>query len=96
MEAVRWQKKSCRPCGLKISKHWNPSYAEALESGLCYGWIDSQKEKYDDQTWLQRIYPERAEKHMAKGKEKAEELIKAGRMKPAGLRMAFIKNERGK
>ncbi|CAM3820049.1 YdeI/OmpD-associated family protein [Marinicrinis lubricantis] len=31
------------------------SYAEALESALCYGWIDSRKEKYDANTWLQRL-----------------------------------------
>ncbi|MDN4075053.1 YdeI/OmpD-associated family protein [Fictibacillus terranigra] len=78
MEAVGWQKKSCRPCGLKISKHWNPSYAEALESGLCYGWIDSQQEKYDDQTWLQRFTPRGPRSIWSKARKKRRNLLQQG------------------
>src|SRR3954470_5551498 len=33
------------------------SYDEALESALCYGWIDGQKAAYDAQCWLQRFTP---------------------------------------
>ncbi|MED7827035.1 YdeI/OmpD-associated family protein, partial [Streptomyces chiangmaiensis] len=27
-------------------------YAQALDVALCYGWIDGQKAKFDDQWWL--------------------------------------------
>lgn len=63
------------------------SYDQALESALCYGWIDSQKEKADEQSWLQRFTPRGINSIWSKvNKEKAEILITNGRMKPAGLK----------
>ncbi|MFI1758670.1 YdeI family protein [Streptomyces sp. NPDC020571] len=62
-------------------------YAHALESALCYGWIDGQKKKQDEQHWLQRFTPRRSGSKWSKvNREKATELIKAGRMRPAGQR----------
>ncbi|WNR42094.1 YdeI/OmpD-associated family protein [Paenibacillus roseipurpureus] len=61
------------------------SYDQALESALCYGWIDSQKEKKDEQSWLQRFTPRGVKSIWSKvNKEKAERLIESGRMKPSG------------
>lgn len=63
------------------------SYDEALESALCYGWVDSQKEKFDEKMWVQRFTPRRAKSIWSKvNKEKAELLITNGRMKPAGFK----------
>lgn len=63
------------------------TYAEALEAALCYGWIDGQKNKFDDAWWLQKFTPRRARSPWSKiNHDKAEELISAGRMQPAGLR----------
>ena len=63
------------------------TYAEALEVALCYGWIDGQRNKLDDAWFLQRFTPRRARSPWSKiNTEKATALIKAGRMKPAGLR----------
>jgi uncharacterized protein YdeI (YjbR/CyaY-like superfamily) len=31
------------------------NYAEALESALCYGWIDGQKAACDERFWLQKF-----------------------------------------
>ncbi|QHT59741.1 bacteriocin-protection protein [Paenibacillus lycopersici] len=62
------------------------SYDEALEVALCYGWVDSQKEKFDDKTWVQRFTPRRARSIWSKvNKDKAELLISNGRMKPSGF-----------
>lgn len=36
------------------------SYAEALETALCFDWIDGQKKRLDAQHWLQRCTPRRA------------------------------------
>jgi uncharacterized protein YdeI (YjbR/CyaY-like superfamily) len=33
------------------------TYAEALETALCYGWIDGQKRGESDDAWLQRFLP---------------------------------------
>jgi uncharacterized protein YdeI (YjbR/CyaY-like superfamily) len=62
------------------------SYAEALEVALCYGWIDGQKKAYDESSWLQKLTPRGDRSLWSKvNREKAEELIRTGRMKPAGL-----------
>jgi uncharacterized protein YdeI (YjbR/CyaY-like superfamily) len=63
------------------------SYAEALDVALCFGWIDGQKDSYDDVHFLQRFTPRRAKSKWSKincGKVAA--LIEAKRMRPAGLK----------
>ncbi|HLJ50073.1 MAG TPA: YdeI/OmpD-associated family protein [Bryobacteraceae bacterium] len=63
------------------------TYQEALESALCYGWIDGQKKGESDDTWLQRFLPRSKKSIWSKiNREKALALVEAGRMKPAGLR----------
>lgn len=61
------------------------SYAEALDSALCYGWIDGQKASLDDAHWLQKFTPRRARSGWSRVNcAKATALIAAGRMQPAG------------
>jgi uncharacterized protein YdeI (YjbR/CyaY-like superfamily) len=63
------------------------SYPEALAIALCFGWIDGQKARLDDDYWLQRFTPRQPGSRWSKiNTEKAAELIEAGRMRPAGLR----------
>jgi uncharacterized protein YdeI (YjbR/CyaY-like superfamily) len=63
------------------------SLAGALEVALCYGWIDSQADSFDDQHWLLRITPRRPRSEWSKvNRLKVGKLIEEGRMKPAGLR----------
>ena len=63
------------------------SYADALDVALCFGWIDGQKQREDDQYWRQRFTPRSAKSIWSKvNTQKAEALIQAGRMRPAGLR----------
>jgi len=62
------------------------TYAEALEVALCWGWIDGQKGTIDDSTWKQRFSPRRARSVWSKvNREKAERLIREGRLQPRGL-----------
>jgi len=61
------------------------SYREALESALCYGWIDGQKKPENDKTWRQRFVPRSDKSIWSKiNREKAKALIKNGRMTAAG------------
>jgi uncharacterized protein YdeI (YjbR/CyaY-like superfamily) len=61
------------------------SYAEAIESALCYGWIDGQKRPESEQAWLQRFCPRSAKSIWSKvNREKALALTKSGRMMAAG------------
>jgi len=75
---------------LKIAKkdsgETSVSYAEALEVALCFGWIDSQKRGFDEKHFLQRFTPRRPRGRWSRiNREKAEELIAAGKMRAAGL-----------
>jgi uncharacterized protein YdeI (YjbR/CyaY-like superfamily) len=75
---------------LKLAKKSAPrttvSYAEAIEAALAYGWIDSQKARYDDAFSLQRFTRRGPRSKWSQiNRQKAEQLIAGKRMKPAGL-----------
>lgn len=62
------------------------TYAEALEVALCYGWIDGQRNRFDDQWFLQRFTPRRPRSNWSKVNcAKVERLMEEGRMRPPGL-----------
>jgi uncharacterized protein YdeI (YjbR/CyaY-like superfamily) len=62
------------------------SYDEALDSALCFGWIDGQKGSFDEQYWLQRFTPRRARSKWSRvNRERAGELIELGLMRETGL-----------
>jgi uncharacterized protein YdeI (YjbR/CyaY-like superfamily) len=70
----------------KGSKLPSVTYGEALESALCYGWIDAQKRADSDQAFLQRFTPRRSRSIWSKiNREKVLALTANGRMRPAGL-----------
>lgn len=61
-------------------------YPEALESALCFGWIDGRREALDERNFLQRYTPRRSRSRWSKiNRETVERLIAEGRMRPAGL-----------
>ncbi len=63
------------------------SHAEAIDTALCYGWIDSQAASYDDAFWLLRFTRRTPRsKWSAINREKATAFIAQGRMKEPGLR----------
>ena len=62
------------------------SRAEALDSALCFGWIDGQARSFDEDTYLQKFTPRTKRSIWSKrNREHVERLIAAGRMRPAGL-----------
>ncbi|MBS1584870.1 MAG: YdeI/OmpD-associated family protein [Bacteroidetes bacterium] len=70
----------------KASGKKTVTYAEALDEALCYGWIDGQKKKFDDESWIQKFTPRRARSIWSKRNiEHVERLTKEKRMKAAGL-----------
>ncbi len=61
------------------------TYFEALDVALCHGWIDGQKRGYDETYWLQRFTPRGPRSKWSQiNRGRAEALIEAGRMRPAG------------
>lgn len=62
------------------------SYQQALDIALCFGWIDGQKNSFDETYWLQKFTPRRKRSPWSRiNREKATTLIEQGRMRPAGL-----------
>lgn len=63
------------------------TYDEALETALCFGWIDGQLRTHDEKTFVRKFTPRRPRSIWSKvNRAKAERLIESGHMKPAGLR----------
>lgn len=59
---------------------------EALETALCFGWIDSQGKTLDNDYWLQKFTPRRKRsKWSQRNVEIIEALIAAEKMRPAGM-----------
>lgn len=72
------------------------TYQEAVEEGLCYGWIDSTPNKRDDESYLQRFSPRNPGSNWSrKNKESIERLMEEGKMAPAGLKMVELAKESG-
>ncbi len=73
------------------------SYAEALESALCYGWIDGQKASFDDQYWLQKFTPRGPKSMWSKiNCDKVTALLASGKMQPAGIRQMELAQADGR
>ena len=63
------------------------NYREALDVALCFGWIDGQIKSIDASFYRQRFTPRRARSKWSKiNCGHVERLIKAGKMRPAGLK----------
>jgi uncharacterized protein YdeI (YjbR/CyaY-like superfamily) len=59
---------------------------EAVDLGLCYGWISGQRKSYDEVYYLQKYVPRRPRSHWSQvNVAKVDELMAAGRMRPSGL-----------
>jgi len=64
--------------------------AEGVEEALCFGWIDGKVRRIDDERYMQRYTPRKPRSIWSeRNKQRVKELIKAGRMTPAG--MALVK-----
>jgi len=63
------------------------SYPQAVDTALCFGWIDGQKKGEDESYWLQRFTRRSGKSIWSKiNREKATRLIALGQMNAAGMR----------
>jgi uncharacterized protein YdeI (YjbR/CyaY-like superfamily) len=73
------------------------SYQEAVDSALCYGWIDGQMKSLDDTHYIQRFTPRTSTSNWSKiNRGKAEAFIAEGRMRPPGLRAIEVARANGR
>ena len=76
---------------LKIAKkesgYASVNYHQALDVALCFGWIDGQKNKFDDAYFLQKFTPRRTKSPWSKiNQDKVAVLIEQGKMREGGLK----------
>ena len=61
------------------------THDQVLDIALCYGWIDGQRNRFDDNYFIQKFTPRRSRSLWSKRNiEKVESLIAAGKMLPGG------------
>lgn len=62
------------------------AYADAVEEALCYGWIDSNIQRIDEERYAYKFTPRKeTSKWSALNKRRVAKLIEEGRMTEAGL-----------
>ncbi len=77
-----WLKIAKKATGIDTVTH-----AEALDVALCYGWIDGQRNRFDDTWFLQRYTPRRPKSKWSQiNRDKVADLTERGLMRPAGRR----------
>jgi uncharacterized protein YdeI (YjbR/CyaY-like superfamily) len=63
------------------------TYADAVDEALCNGWIDSTVRRVDDASYMLRFTPRRPKSNWTDANlRRAEELRRAGRLRPNGDR----------
>ena len=59
---------------------------QLLDEGLCFGWSESARCRYDDQSYLQKFTPRKTKgTASARNRKRIQELIDAGMMTGSGL-----------
>ncbi|MCL5031604.1 MAG: YdeI/OmpD-associated family protein [Bacteroidetes bacterium] len=87
-----WMKIAKKETGIK-----SIYYPEALDTALCYGWIDGQKKPFDNTFWLQKFTHRLSKsKWSKKNRNRADELIKLGKMKPEGQKEIDLAKKDGR
>jgi uncharacterized protein YdeI (YjbR/CyaY-like superfamily) len=62
------------------------TFDEALETAMCFGWVDSKMHGVDEDYYVLRFQPRRPKSAWsARNKDLAERLTAEGRMRPPGL-----------
>jgi uncharacterized protein YdeI (YjbR/CyaY-like superfamily) len=76
-----WIRMAKKASGIESVNH-----QEALDSALCFGWIDGRREALDETYFLQRFTPRRPRSNWSRiNRDKVQRLSASGRMRPAGL-----------
>ena len=70
----------------KATKKPSINYVDAVEEGICFGWIDGLEKSMDSERYALRFSPRRRKSNWTEtNKERARRMIAEGRMTEAGL-----------
>lgn len=68
------------------SKKPSMNWSESVDEALCFGWIDGIRKSVDNESYCNRFTPRKPRSNWsAVNIKKVEELIRSGKMAPAGL-----------
>jgi uncharacterized protein YdeI (YjbR/CyaY-like superfamily) len=71
-------------------------YHMALDEALCYGWVDSLLRAIDEKEYMRKFTPRKPTSTWSEiNKKKVEQLVREGRMTPAGMRTIQVAKENG-
>ena len=80
----------------KTSSKYTMAGGDAVDEALCFGWIDSLRKPIDDEKFMQRFSKRKTGSTWSKvNKKKIQQLVKAGRMAPAGLKVVEAAKKNG-
>ena len=80
----------------KTSDGTSPSYEEAVEEALCFGWIDSTVNRLDERRSLQLFAPRKTRSTWsASNKERVARLQREELLAPAGIAAIEVAKENG-
>ncbi len=72
-------------------------YAEAVEEGLCFGWIDSKANKRDNESYYQYFSKRKPGSNWSESNvERVEKLTREGLMRPQGQELVDAAKASGK
>ncbi len=72
----------------KHSNITSVSFEDMLDQGLCFGWSESMRLKGNDVSYLQKFTPRKTKgTDSVRNRRRVKELIREGRMTPAGLKV---------
>lgn len=62
------------------------AFEQVLDEGLCFGWSESARRKYDDNSYIQKFTPRKTIGTQSnRNLERAKVLLEQDKMKPSGL-----------
>lgn len=80
----------------KKSEKESISWSDAVDEALCFGWIDSKKQKIDEFSYRQYYSKRKPDSTWSKiNKEKIKQLVKNGLMTKSGLKSIEIAKQNG-
>jgi uncharacterized protein YdeI (YjbR/CyaY-like superfamily) len=63
------------------------TFEQVLDEGLCFGWSESKRLRYDKDSYLQRFTPRKTVgSQSSRNLVRAQLLVEKGRMRPSGLK----------
>ena len=79
----------------KSSQIRSVAFEQLLDEGLCFGWSESSRCKYDDISYLQKFTPRKTTgTQSARNLARVQALLKQGKMKPSGLEALGMDKEK--